>query len=52
MREQSFRHAFKSIQHLFNNTQLPKMSFNTEEQCQNMNFNKPTDTSIIIHVTI
>ena len=50
---------FKSIQHLFNKIQLLEKSFNTEEQCQIMNFNKTlnrfnnfNDTSTIIHATI
>ena len=29
-----------------------KKSFDAEKQCQNMNFNKPIDTSTITHVTV
>ena len=50
-------HSFKSIQqhfknNLFNNIQLLEKSFNTEEQCQNMNFNKLKGTTAIIYDTI
>ena len=43
-------HSFKTIHHLFNNIQLLEKSFNTEEQCQNMNFNKPIDHNICYYL--
>ena len=41
-------HSLKSIRYLFNKIQLLKKSFNIKDQCQNMNFNTPIDTSTVI----
>ena len=43
--------SFQGLQHLLNNIQLPKKSFNTEEQCQNINF-KAIGVSTILYISI
>ena len=43
-------YSLKSIRYLFNKIQLLKKSFNNiKDQCQNMNFNTPIDTSAVIY---